>query len=597
MRRKLLITLIATVLVSISLVAGNLIAGNKPSLGLDLQGGASVTLEPKGDYDTVALDVAVEIIRSRVDSIGVAEPEIIRQGSTVVINLPGVKDQQRALEIVGRTGEVLLRPVLQSGMRNDDATTTTIAGQTTVPGATSSTIAGATTTVAGATTTVAGATTTAAGATTTVAGATTTVAGATTSQPASSGGLGKTRQPMSAATTTTPTTVAPSTTVSSTDAGATTTTVAVAPSTTVSSTDAGATTTTVAIAPAQPQQDISMTNEPSKQAILEGRDGLVYFTGPSQADGQVFANDAAAQISSGSWVVAVGLRGGASGEDKWNLLAAQCFQKAATCPTGQIAIVLDGVVISAPVVQTANFSGSVQISGDFKEAEAKDLAKILEFGAVPVRFDSPTAQTVSATLGKDSLNAALISGLVGVLLVLLFLFFYYRRLAIVVLGGLAISGMLQWSAISWLSQRNGLALSLSGVTGIIVSVGVTVDSYVVFFEKLKDDVLGGKTLKNSATRSFNSAWRTIIAADTVSLIGAVVLWFLTVGSVRGFAFFLGLSTLCDIIVAYFFTRPTVILMSRSKWMNGAKMFGVRARRTDDGNDQLVESSTEGVVAR
>jgi|688.fasta_scaffold02138_33 preprotein translocase subunit SecD len=595
MRRKLLITLIATVLVSISLVAGNLIAGNKPSLGLDLQGGASVTLEPKGDFDTAALDVAVEIIRARVDSIGVAEPEIIRQGSTVVINLPGVKDQQRALEIVGRTGEVLLRPVLQSGMRNDDATTTTIAGQTTVPGATSSTVAGATTTVAGATTTVAGATTTVAGATTTVAGATTTVAGATTSQPASAGGLGKTRQPASAATTTVVTTLAPSTTQeTSTTAPALT---SGAPSTTVVSTDVGATTTTVAVAPSMPQQDISMTNEPSKQAILEGRDGLVYFTGPSQADGQVFANDAAAQINSGSWVVAVGLRDGASGEDKWNLLAAQCFQKAATCPTGQIAIVLDGVVISAPVVQTANFSGSVQISGDFKEAEAKDLAKVLEFGAVPVRFDSPTAQTVSATLGKDSLNAALISGLVGVLLVLLFLFFYYRRLAIVVLGGLAISGMLQWSAISWLSQRNGLALSLSGVTGIIVSVGVTVDSYVVFFEKLKDDVLGGKTLKNSATRSFNSAWRTIIAADTVSLIGAVVLWFLTVGSVRGFAFFLGLSTLCDIIVAYFFTRPTVILMSRSKWMNGAKMFGVRARRSDDGNDQLVESSTEGVVAR
>lgn len=561
MRRKLLVTLIATVLVSISLVAGNLIAGNKPSLGLDLQGGASVTLEPKGDYDTVALDVAVEIIRSRVDSIGVAEPEIIRQGNTVVINLPGVKDQQRALEIVGRTGEVLLRPVLQSGMRNTDATTTTIAGQTTVPGATSSTIAG----------------------TTTVAGATTTVAASSTSQPANSGGLGSSRRPMSAATTTIPTT-SPATS---------------APSTTVGSGDAAVTTTTVAIAvsPSVPQQDISMTNEPSKQAILEGRDGFVYFTGPSQADGQVFANDAAAQINSGSWVVAVGLRGGANGEDKWNLLAAQCFQKASTCPTGQIAIVLDGVVISAPVVQTANFSGSVQISGDFKEAEAKDLAKVLEFGAVPVRFDSPTAQTVSATLGKDSLNAALISGLVGVLLVLIYLFVYYRRLAFVVFGGLTISGMLQWSAISWLSQRNGLALSLSGVTGIIVSVGVTVDSYVVFFEKLKDDVLGGKTLKNSASRSFDSAWRTIIAADIVSLIGAVVLWYLTVGSVRGFAFFLGLSTLCDVFVAYFFTRPTVILMSRSKWMNNGKMFGVRARRTDDEGVLLAEIPTEGVVAR
>ena len=555
MRRKLLFTLIATVFVSMAAMAGNLIAGNKPSLGLDLQGGASVTLEPKGDYDTVALDVAVEIIRARVDSIGVAEPEIIRQGSTVVINLPGVKDQQRALDIVGRTGEVLLRPVLQSGFKNTDATTTTIAGQTTLPAATSSTVAGATTTIAG----------------------------ATTSQPASSGGLGSTRRPMSAATTTTPTT-SPATT---------------APSTTTAVVDAGATTTTVAIAvsPSVPQQDISLTNEPTKQAVLEGRDGRVYFAGPSQADGQVFANDAAAQINNGSWVVAVGLRDGASGEDKWNALAAQCFQKAATCPTGQIAIVLDGVVISAPVVQTANFNGSVQISGEFKEAEAKDLAKILEFGAVPVRFDSPTAQTVSATLGKDSLNAALISGLVGVLLVLLFLFFYYRRLAIVVVGGLAISGMLQWSAISWLSQRNGLALSLSGITGIIVSIGVTVDSYVVFFEKLKDDVLGGKTLKNSASRSFDAAWRTIVAADTVSLIGAVVLWFLTVGSVRGFAFFLGLSTFCDIIVAYFFTRPTVILMARSKWMNGANMFGVHARRKDEGNEVSAGSSTEGVVAR
>ncbi len=558
MRRKLLFTLIATVFVSMAAMAGNLIAGNRPSLGLDLQGGASVTLEPKGDYDTAALDVAVEIIRARVDSIGVAEPEIIRQGSTVVINLPGVKDQQRALDIVGRTGEVLLRPVLQSGIKNTEATTTTVAGQTTLPGATSSTVAGATTTIAA---------------------ATTTVVESTTSQPATAGGLGKTRRPASAATTTTPTSVESSTTTAVVDAGVTTTTAV------------------VAVPSSVPQQDISMTNEPTKQAILEGRDGRVYFTGPSQADGQVFANDAAAQINTGSWVVAVGLRSGSNGEAKWNALAAQCFQKAATCPTGQIAIVLDGVVISAPVVQTANFSGSVQISGDFKEAEAKDLAKILEFGAVPVRFDAPTAQTVSATLGKDSLNAALISGLVGVLLVLLFLFFYYRRLAIVVVGGLAISGMLQWSAISWLSQRNGLALSLSGITGIIVSIGVTVDSYVVFFEKLKDDVLGGKTLKNSASRSFDAAWRTIVAADTVSLIGAVVLWFLTVGSVRGFAFFLGLSTFCDIIVAYFFTRPTVILMARSKWMNGANMFGVHARRKDEGSEVSAGSSTEGVVAR
>lgn len=169
--------------------------------------------------------------------------------------------------------------------------------------------------------------------------------------------------------------------------------------------------------------------------------------------------------------------------------------------------------------------------------------------------------------------------------------FYYRRLAFVVVGGLAVSGMLQWSLISWLSARNGLALSLSGAAGIIVSIGVTVDSYVVFFEKLKEDVLSGRALRNSATRSFQSAWRTILAADTVSLIGAVVLWYLTVGAVRGFAFFLALSTLCDMIIAYFYTRPTVILLSRSKFMNKGKMFGVSARRVL-GNESTVAGGAQ-----
>ncbi len=574
MRRRLLFSLIGIVVIAAAALAGNLIAGNKPSLGLDLQGGASVTLEPQGSFDQNALSVAVEIIRQRVDSIGVAEPEIIRQGNTVVINLPGVKDQKRALDIVGRTGEVLMRPVLQSGTPNTNKTSTTVAGSAT-------TIAGSATTVAGATT---------------VAPQTTVAPASTTPAPGS--GLRFT----SAATSTSavPTTTVATATTASADAASTTTadvsstTLAAAggeaPSTTAgllgsapTTTVAGGPTTTVA------QPDISLSNEPNKIALLQGRDGLVYYAGPAGATGQVFKNDASAQINNGSWVVVVGLKGGSEGEGKWNALANECFTKASTCPTGQIAIVLDGTVISAPVVQTNNFSGSVQISGDFTESEARDLAKILEFGAVPVRFNAPTAQTVSATLGKDSLHAAVVSGLLGVGLVLLFLLFYYRRLTFVVLAGLAVSGMLQWSAISWLSQRNGLALSLSGVTGIIVSIGVTVDSYVVFFEKLKDDVLAGRTLRNSATRSFEAAWKTILAADTVSLIGAVVLWFLTVGSVRGFAFFLGLSTLCDVIVAYFFTRPAVILLARSKFMNKGKVFGVSARR-------VVSGDSEGVLS-
>lgn len=557
MRRRLLFSLIGIVLVAVAAMSANLIAGNSPSLGLDLQGGASVTLEPQGDYDADALTVAVEIIRQRVDSIGVAEPEIIRQGDTVVINLPGVKDQKRALDIVGRTGEVLMRPVLQSGVPNDNASTTTVAGATTTSLVESPTTESPTTSAGDTATTI-----------------------APTTVPAPGSGL---RFASAATSTTIPAATVPATTVPESTVPETTQPATAVPTaegaTTTSSPElllATGDTTTTTVAAATP--DISLTNEPDKIAFLTGRDGLVYYAGPAGADGQVFKNDAAAEISNGGWVVTVGLRDGSEGEGKWNALANECFTKSQTCPSGQIAIVLDGEVISAPVVQTNNFSGSVQITGDFSEREARDLAKILEFGAVPVRFSAPTAQTVSATLGQDSLDAAIVSGLVGVALVLLFLIFYYRRLAFVVIGGLAVSGMLQWSTISWLSQRNGLALSLAGVTGIIVSIGVTVDSYVVFFEKLKDDVLAGRTLRNSATRSFQSAWRTILAADTVSLLGALVLWFLTVGSVRGFAFFLGLSTLCDMIVAYFFTRPTVILLARSKFMNKGKMFGVSARQ-------------------
>jgi preprotein translocase subunit SecD len=576
-RRRLLFSLIGIVVVAVSALSANLIAGNSPTLGLDLQGGVSVTLEPIGDYDSESLDVAVEVIRQRVDSLGVAEPEIIRQGETVVVNRPGVKEQKRALDLIGQTGEVLMRPVLQVGTPNPE-------------GATSTTVAGATTT------TVAG---DVAVTSTSILGTTTSVAEASSSTtPTESGGLGSTRRPVRSATTVPETTVAataaPGTTVAATAAPETTSPGATVPETTIAAepmdaapTDSAVplaaapidTSSTVAPTTGGQSPQVSMTNDPSQQAILEGSDGLVYFTGPAGATGEVFENDAAAEIVNGAWVVNVSLRGGAEGEGQWNALADQCFTRTVTCPTGQIAIVLDGVVISAPVVETNNFQGSVQISGDFSESEARDLAKILEFGAVPVQFDTPTAQTVSATLGEDSLRAALISGLLGILLVLTFLVFYYRRLAFVVVGGLAVSAMIQWSIISWLSQTNGLALSLAGITGIIVSVGITVDSYVVFFEKLKDDVLAGRTLRNSATRSFNAAWRTILSANTVSLLGAAVLWFLTVGSVRGFAFFLGLATACDMLVSYFFTRPSVILLSKSKWMNAQKVFGVRARKS------------------
>lgn len=448
MTKRLVASLVGVLVVVFGGLATNLIVGNVPSLGLDLQGGASVTLTPAGDYEPAALEVAVEIIRARVDSLGVAEPEIISQGDTVVINLPGVEDQDRALQIVGAQGQVLLRPVLQSG----------------------------------------------------------TLSSTTTSAPSEAPDL----------------------------------------------------------------------TDPTATVLITDDLGISYQVGPAEATGDVFENDAAADISSGQWAVVVSLRGGADGEDVWNALTTKCFNREATCPTGQIAIVLDGEVISAPVVQEPVFTGgTVQISGDFTEDEARDLAKILEFGAVPVEFEVASVQTVSPTLGSDSLRAAIIAGLVGVGLVLLFFFAYYRLLPVVMLLGLTLSGSLIWSVIALLSKTNGLALTLAGVAGIIVSVGVTVDSYVVFFERLKDEVQAGRSLRGSAQRSFQSAFRTILIADGASFIGAIVLWYLTVGAVRGFAFFLGLSTLIDVIVAYFYTRPAVLLLARTRLFGGSRVLGVR----------------------
>ena len=495
MTRRLVVSLVGIVLLAGGTFTANIVAGNFPALGLDLQGGASVTMTPIGEVDPAALSVAVDIIRQRVDSLGVAEPEIIRQGNTVVVNLPGVKDQQQALDTIGRTGAVEMRPVLKIAENPESTTTTTVVG-------------GPTTTVKGSTTT--------------------TVKPASTTLPPPAGGVGSSRT-------------------------------------------AAVTTTTVPAEAVNP-----VTGLPDGQTILPGRkDGLIYLLGPAEATGEVFSNDSSAQVDAGAWVVVAKLRSGAAGADVWNALSTKCFAGGADCPTKAIAIILDGEVISAPTVQTPTFdNGSVQISGSFSETEAQDLARVLQFGAVPVKFETPTVQTVSASLGEDSLRAAVISGLFGLLLVLLFLLFYYRLLAIVVVGGLGVSGLLLWSVISWLSKTNGLALTLSGAAGIIVSVGVTVDSYVVFFEKLKDDVQQGRTLRNSAARGFDRAWRTILVADTVSLIGAVVLWQLTVGSVRGFAFFLGLSTLSDMIVSYFFARPAVLLLAKTKLFNRGRVLGV-----------------------
>jgi preprotein translocase subunit SecD len=541
MTRRLVFSLVGLLIVVFGSFAGNLVAGNEPVLGLDLQGGISITQEPVGAYDSVSLDLAVERIRERIDSLGVAEPEIIRQGDAIVVNLPGVDNQDEALRLVQVTGAVLLRPVLLAQPISPlDTSSTTIADD-----------ASSTTMTDGPSTTAAD------GSSTTV--PVTTLAVSTTAP----GGPSRQLPQVATSIPTADSTTVPATTDSTLPTSSTD-----VPLGTDAPADSDVTSPT-------PPAEMGDPSDPSATVIVQNTDGSeIYQLGPSFATGEVFNSDAQADIISGGWGVRVTLKNGAAGSDLWNIGAAQCFAKSTTCPTGRMAIVLDGVVQSAPSVNQPSFTGGVDITGNFQESEAKDLARVLKSGALPVRLEVQAVQIVSPTLGDDSLNAAIVSGLIGVLLVLLFMMLYYRLLAVIVVFGIAISGLVQWNVISLLSTTNGLALSLSGIAGIIVSVGVTVDSYVVFFEKLKDELKSGRTLKNSAERGFKSAWRTILAADIVSLIGAFTLWSLTVGSVRGFAFFLGLSTLCDLIIAWFFTRPTMLMIARTKRFQRGRLFGI-----------------------
>ena len=304
---------------------------------------------------------------------------------------------------------------------------------------------------------------------------------------------------------------------------------------------------------------------PGSAATQSGR----YMLGPAGLTGTA-VKSATAQLVSGQWAVSIVLT--SAGASQWDTMARQQFHAI-------IGIDLDGQVISAPITQPTasgftSFGGQVQISGGFTEDQAKTLATELNYGSLPVKLDRLTVQTVSPTLGKASLQAGLISGLAGLVLVMLYMIFYYRLLGIVVVSGLAVTAALLWSIISWMGATLGTTIDLAGIIGLIVSVGITVDSYIVYFERLKDEARSGRTIRSSVDKGFASAFRTVLAADAVSLLGAAILYFISIGPVRGFALFLGLSTILDVIITYFFTKPFVFLLGRSRSATEVRGMGV-----------------------
>ena len=283
-----------------------------------------------------------------------------------------------------------------------------------------------------------------------------------------------------------------------------------------------------------------------------------YVLAPAGMTGTA-VKSANAQLTSGQWAVNLNLT--SAGAKEWDTLAQEQFHAI-------IGIDLDGQVISAPITQPTqqaftSFAGQVQISGSFTENQAKTLATDFTYGALPVKLDRLTVQTVSPSLGKASLRAGLISGLAGLALVMLYIVFYYRLLGLVVLAGLAVTAALLWATISFMGESLDTTIDLAGIIGLIVSIGITVDSYIVYFERLKDETRSGRTIRTSVDRGFASAFRTVLAADAVSLLAAVILYLFSIGDVKGFALFLGISTVFDIVITYFFTRPFVILLGQS----------------------------------
>jgi len=287
--------------------------------------------------------------------------------------------------------------------------------------------------------------------------------------------------------------------------------------------------------------------------------GVRYVLGPAGMTGTA-VKSATAQINNGQWNVNLNLTG--PGASEWDTLAGKQFHAI-------IGIDLDGQVISAPITQPSqatptSFAGQVQISGSFTENQAKTLATDFTYGALPVKLDRLTVQTVSPSLGKSSLKAGLISGLAGLALVMLYIIFYYRLLGLVVLAGLIVTAALLWATIAFMGESLNTTINLAGIIGLIVSIGITVDSYIVYFERLKDETRSGRTIRTSVDRGFASAFRTVLAADAVSLLAAAILYLISVGDVKGFALFLGISTIFDIFITYFFTRPFVVLLGQSQ---------------------------------
>jgi len=307
--------------------------------------------------------------------------------------------------------------------------------------------------------------------------------------------------------------------------------------------------------------------------LSNGTSGVWYkfVLAPAQVLGsQIKSASATPQQSSTFWQVNLNFNG--AGGKAFGTLTSQMYSQygKTSSPLDDLAVVLDGQVVSFPSInQGAILGGSAQIYGSFDQAQATNLATVLSYGSLPLTFHQEAVETVTPQLGHDQLNAGLLAGAIGLILVICYLLLYYRGLAIVAVSSLAIAALLTYLAVIVLGKYQGFALSLAGIAGLIVAVGITADSFVVFFERLRDEVRdGGKSLRAAVEHGWGRARRTILVSDTVSFLAAALLYYFSIGDVKGFAFTLGLTTIIDLVVVFTFTKPVMTLLARTKFFGG-----------------------------
>ena len=526
-----------------------------PKLALDLSGGTTVTLTAVTQRGTEppdsSMQQAVEIIRSRVNGLGVSEAEVSQQGSSnIIVAVPGA-GQQRVVELVGQTAELRFRQVLLFQP----------AGLTPSPAPTST----------------------------------------STSAPSPSAGGGEKASPSSSPDGATP---SQKRAMSSALMADPTPAPGGNPQPGGSPQPGGA---QPSLPPGllnqmQQQQDTSGVDkkvleqfrkldcskpdrgrgveDPNKQIAACDREGTgKYVLDKATVLGTMVSSAQAGLPQTGTggggWLVQLDFNG--EGTKRFGAITQAVVSQPE--PRNQVAITLDGVVMSAPRINEAIPGGQAEITGDFTQQQAQDLANVLKYGALPLKFNKSDITSVSPTLGADSLRGGLFAGAIGLALVVLYSLMYYRALGLVAVSSLGLAGALTYASVCLLGSYMGYRLSLAGIAGLIVAIGITVDSFIVYFERLRDEVREGRSLRSGVERGWLRARRTILVADSVTFLAALVLWILAVGGVKGFAFTLGLTTLLDVLVVFMFTKPLVAYLSRTNFFGGGHaLSGLDPRR-------------------